>query len=245
MDSSNGWEASAEAWIADMGETGDFSRRHVLDAPMLARIRGRGFRNALDVGCGEGRFCRMLGTEGIAATGIDPTPKLIETARSRDRAGTYLQARAEALPLPDAGFDLVVSYLTLIDIDDIRAAIAEMVRVLRPGGSLLIANLNSFSTAGGWNGDPGSGYLIDNYLEERAEWVSWRGILIRNWHRPFHAYMQVLLAQGLRLVHFDEPAPQGGEPQQVARYRRAPYLHVMEWQRDEAVRRTDPAPPAR
>lgn len=44
--------------------------------------------------------------------------------------------------------------------------------------------------------------------------------------------MQALLANGLRLTHFDEPAPQGGDYQQIARYRRAPWLHVMEWVRD-------------
>ncbi|MEY2884679.1 MAG: hypothetical protein RL490_2403, partial [Pseudomonadota bacterium] len=63
----NGWAESAAAWIADMGETGDFGRRHVLDAPMQARIAGRGHRTALDVGCGEGRFCRALAASGIAA----------------------------------------------------------------------------------------------------------------------------------------------------------------------------------
>ena len=230
----NGWDDSAEAWIADMGDKGDFSRRHILDAPMLARIRNRGFQTALDVGCGEGRFCRMLAAEGIATTGIDPTARLLDAARARDPQGTYLQARAEALPLPDASFDLVVSYLTLIDIDDYASAIAEMARVLRPGGSLLIANLNSFSTAGGWTaeGQAATGYLIDNYLDSRAEWVSWNGMLIRNWHRPFHLYMQALLANGLRLAHFDEPGPDGGDAQKSARYLRAPWLHVMEWVRD-------------
>ena len=229
----NGWDDSAEAWIADMGDKGDFSRRHVLDAPMLALARGRGFRTALDIGCGEGRFCRMLAAEGIATTGIDPTLRLLDAARTRDPQGNYLQARAEALPFADASFDLVVSYLTLIDIDDYAAAIAEMARVLRPGGSLLIANLNSFSTAGDWTAEgKAAGFLIDNYLDSRAEWESWNGILIRNWHRPFHLYMQALLKNGLRLAHFDEPAPTGGDAQQVARYRRAPWLHVMEWVRD-------------
>ncbi|MDS9468029.1 class I SAM-dependent methyltransferase [Paracoccus sp. MBLB3053] len=235
MDSGNGWDESAEAWIADMGETGDFSRRNVLDAPMLDRIRGRGFQDALDVGCGEGRFCRMISGLGIRATGIDPTARLIETARARDPLGRYHEARAEALPFAPESFDLVVSYLTLIDIDDLDGAIGEMARVLRPGGSLLIANLNSFSTAGKWQGegDSARGYLIDNYLEPRAEWVSWRGILIRNWHRPLHAYMQPLLAQGLRLAHFDEPAaredPAGDATTRAARYNRAPYHHIMEW----------------
>lgn len=231
----NGWDDSAEAWIADMGQEGDFARRHVLDAPMLDRVRKGGFRNALDVGCGEGRFCRMLAAAGIETTGIDPTARLLDAARERDPQGRYVEARAESLPFDPASFDLVVSYLTLIDIDDYRNAIAEMTRVLRPGGSLLIANLNSFSTAGRWHGEgaAATGYLIDNYMEARAEWVSWRGILIRNWHRPLHLYMQALLAQGLRLTHFDEPAPHDGDAQEVARYRRAPYLHVMEWRRDE------------
>lgn len=231
MDSGNGWDDSAEAWIADMGDEGDFSRRHVLDAPMLDRIRGFSFSQALDVGCGEGRFCRMMAGLGIATTGIDPTARLIGAARARDPQGCYIQAQAEALPFADHSFDLVVSYLTLIDIDDAKAAISEMARVLRPGGKLLIANLNSFSTAGAWQGegDGSRGYLIDNYLEPRAEWVSWRGILIRNWHRPLSAYMQMLLGGGLQLVHFDEPAAQSGEPVRVARYNRAPYHHIMEW----------------
>jgi hypothetical protein len=53
-DVSDGWAASAAAWIIEQGEDGDYGRRFVLDAPMLARIEGRGFRHALDVGCGEG-----------------------------------------------------------------------------------------------------------------------------------------------------------------------------------------------
>ena len=121
------------------------------------------------------------------------------------------------------------------DLDPRYSTLAEMARVLRPGGSLLIANLNSFSTAGDWTaeGKAASGFLIDNYLDERAEWESWNGMLIRNWHRPFHLYMQALLSHGLRLAHFDEPAPTDGDAQTVARYRRAPWLHIMEWVRDE------------
>ena len=232
MAGDNGWAASASAWIADMGTRGDYARRHVLDAPMLARIRGRGFRDALDVGCGEGRFCRMLRTEGISATGIEPTAPLCAEAKARDPGGNYLQAMAEDLPCADGSFDLAVSYLTLIDIDGIEAAIPEMARVLRPGGSLLIANLNSFNTAGGWRDRPeGRVFEIDDYLRARPEWVSLRGVSIRNWHRPFSRYMELLLATGLRLVHFEEPAPTGGDAARGARYRRVPYFHIMEWRK--------------
>src|SRR3954447_12972017 len=143
-----GWSESAGAWIASLGDEGDFTRRYVTDPAMIARVEGRGFRAALDVGCGEGRFCRMLGQLGVAATGVDPTPRLIDEAVRRDPAGDYRIGRAEMLEFADARFDLVVSYLTLIDIPDIEQAVAEMERVLAPGGTLLIANLTSFTTAG-------------------------------------------------------------------------------------------------
>lgn len=232
----DGWDASADAWIADQGEHGDFGRRFVLDAPMLARIEGRGFRTALDVGCGEGRFCRMLREQGVDATGLDPTAALLAEAVRRDPAGRYVHGRAEALPFADGAFDLVASYLTLIDIAGLDAAVTEMARVLAPGGSLLIANLNGFATASlpdAWQRGPDGveRFVIDGYLDERAEWAAWRGIRVRNWHRPLTRYMQALLAQGLVLAHFEEPAPLGGPPEKAERYRRVPWFLIMEWRK--------------
>jgi ubiquinone/menaquinone biosynthesis C-methylase UbiE len=95
----------------------------VLDPIMLPRALTRSPKKALDVGCGEGRFCRMLKQHGIDVTGIDPTPALVAAARARDRADAYLEAAAERLPFGDEAFDLVVSYLSLIDIPNIQAAI--------------------------------------------------------------------------------------------------------------------------
>lgn len=233
----NGWNESAEAWIADMGEHGDFTRRFVLDPMMTGRIAGRAFATALDVGCGEGRFCRMLRRHGIRPVGIDPTAALLRRARALDPDGDYREGRAEQLPFEADAFDLVVSYLTLIDIPDLDAAVAEMARVLRPGGTLLIANLASFVTANGeaahWVRDDAGRPLhfpVDRYLEERTYWTSWRGIRIHNWHRPFGRYMAALLGQGLVLGFFAEPdAVAGADPEMAERYRRAPYCLVMEW----------------
>jgi 2-polyprenyl-3-methyl-5-hydroxy-6-metoxy-1,4-benzoquinol methylase len=120
----NGWPASANAWIADMGEQGDFGRCYVLDLVMLQRALARAPRTALDVGCGEGRFCRMLKEHGIEVTGVDPTHELIESARARDADTVYLDGTAERLPFHDHTFDLVVSYLSLIDIPNIEEAIS-------------------------------------------------------------------------------------------------------------------------
>lgn len=233
----NGWDESADAWITDMGDDGDFGRKFVLDRPMLERVTGRGFATALDVGCGEGRFCRMLRVQGIAATGIDPTEKLLAEARARDPDGDYRFGRAETLDFADASFDLVVSYLTLIDIPDIDAAIPEMARVLNPGGTLLVANLTSFNTAGqpsGWQTGPDGQrrFVIDRYMTERADWVQWRGIRIHNWHRPLSRYMTLFLEQGLELRCFLEPmpAPDAG-PAAMERHHRVPYFVLMEWRK--------------
>ena len=232
---SDGWAESARAWIADMGEKGDFGRVCVLDRPMLERACDGRFATALDVGCGEGRFCRMLAARGIRTVGIDPTEALIDEAKRRHPEGDYRIGRAEQLAFPDGSFDLVVSYLSLIDIPDIAAAIAEMARVLRPGGSLLIANLTSFNTAAqrSFGARLGLRPAVDHYLVERAEWVSWRGIRIQNWHRPLSTYMALLLGAGLELRHYAEPSPYAGDSLRIAQYRRAPWFLIMEWRKPE------------
>lgn len=232
---SGGWDESAAAWIAQVGDKGDFGRQFVLDGPMLAHIRGRGFSRALDVGCGEGRFCRMMQNEGITTVGIDPVVAFIQRARALDPDGDYRVERAENLALGDGTFDLVVSYLTLVDIDDVDKAVRNFSRVLRPSGTVLIANLTSFNTAGipeGWRNCGGATHFaIDHYLEERAVWVEWSGIRIRNWHRPLETYIQAFLKAGFLLRDFIEPSPSGGKREDVERYRRVPWFHVMEWQK--------------
>lgn len=236
-DAGNGWEGSAQAWIDSVGERGDWAREHVLDPVMLGRITGRGFQRALDVGCGEGRFCRMLKAAGISATGIDPTHPLLETARRRDPSGDYRFGRAERLEFEAGTFDLVVSYITLIDIADFRTAIGEMARVLKPGGSLLIANLTGFTSAcatQGWVRGADGGRMhfpVDRYLEEFPFWFEWAGIRIENWHRPLSAYMGAFLQSGLALAFFSEPGPVSGEPAQQETFRRVPWFVVMEWTR--------------
>lgn len=234
--SEDGWNESAAAWIAHLGSGGDFGRRYVLDPIMLPRALAAASTAALDVGCGEGRFCRMLNAEGIPCTGIDPTRALLDRARELHPEGAYVEASGDQLPFDNASFDLVVSYLSLIDMPEIVKPIAEMARVLRPGGTLLIANLNGFNTAGaesGWIRGLGrqlKHYPVDYYLDERGFWTEWRGIRIINHHRPLRAYMQELLSHGLQLRYFEEPAPIAGAPEPKAeRYRRAPWFVVMEW----------------
>lgn len=227
-DVSGGWTASARAFI-DFQDAGDVSRTYVLDHVML-RLCGdvRGER-ALDLGCGEGRFSRMLAERGARCTGIDLIPEMARTARERDGShNDYAVAEAARIPFRDASFDLAVSYITLVDIADHRGAIAECARVLRPGGALVAANMSFVSANAlpnsGWVRD-GDGkrlyYAIDHYLDERSQWYEWRGIRIENWHRPLSSYMKAYLDAGLVLTDFDEPAPPDD------RYRDDPHLEDL------------------
>ena len=73
-------------------------------------------------------------------------------------------------------------------------------------------------------------YPIDNYLQERAMWIEYRGISILKHHRPLSTYPRALLSAGLVLTHFDEPAASADAPaSRAAGYARAPWFLVMEW----------------
>ncbi|MEM8855895.1 MAG: class I SAM-dependent methyltransferase [Pseudomonadota bacterium] len=233
----NGWVKSADAWIADMGHEGDFGRKHILDTPMLARAAlaaERGGTRALDVGCGEGRFCRMLAGRGWDVIGLDPVPRMLQAAQSHTDTACYVRGHGERLPFESEAFHLVVSYLSLLDLDGFDAAVAEMARVSAPGGSVLVANLNPFVTANPFHtwiedGKGGKLFPIDHYPDARADWVGWRGIHVRNWHRPLETTMSAFIGAGLTLTHYGEPLPTGGDPARVARQKRVLWFHIMEW----------------
>jgi len=232
-DGINGWIKSADAWIASIGEEGDWTRRTFLDEAMLERAKAHE-GEFIDIGCGEGRFVRMLQELGLSGVGIDPVEKLIEEAHTRDPEGDYRIGVGEKLEFEDASFDLTISYLSLIDIEDFRAAIKEMTRVTRPGGSILVANLAGHFTAGKWERDPAGGgrrFEIDNYHEERATREQWSGIDILNWHRPTSAYFEEFLVNGLTLCHFSEPMPPDRSDPKSDRYTRVPGFVVMEWEK--------------
>ncbi|HMS55748.1 MAG TPA: methyltransferase domain-containing protein [Fimbriimonadaceae bacterium] len=228
----NGWESSAQAWI-DFVDHGDPNRVYVIDPAIRKALGPVRDLQVLDVGCGEGRFCRELAAQGADTVGIDPVLGLIEVARRR--GGTYLRADAAQLPLKSDTFDLTLSILSLIDIYEFRTAILEMARVTRPGGRVIVANINSFATANttGWIKDEVGKRLmfpIDNYMEERGDEVHWAGITVVNFHRPMSAYMQAFLKAGLRLMSYEELVPTENVAGMEDHWR-MPYFHLMCWEK--------------
>ena len=96
----------------------------------------------LDVGCGTGYFTRLLarGEAEAHVTGVDLEQPFIDYARKRNEAErlpvAYAQADALTLPFEDASFDIVASHTFLTVVDSPVKALREMLRVLRPGGTL-------------------------------------------------------------------------------------------------------------
>lgn len=99
----------------------------------------------LDVGCGTGRLLRSASARFPEAqlVGVDPAPEMVRQAELRTGDGSamgFQPASAEELPFPDQRFDLVFSTLTFHHWADQHEAVAEIARVLAPGGRWLLAD---------------------------------------------------------------------------------------------------------
>ncbi|MBF6589310.1 MAG: class I SAM-dependent methyltransferase [Ktedonobacterales bacterium] len=93
----------------------------------------------LDLGCAFGFATRLLRRRGYEAVGVDGSGEYIARARRADPQSTYLVADATHVPLPDADFDGVLFLDVLEHLPDERAAIGEIARLLRPGGTLVLS----------------------------------------------------------------------------------------------------------
>jgi len=122
---------------------------HVVEHYLAKRTRfvldhcppGRG----LDVGCGTGALAARLSAAGYEMTGVDPSGGMLDVLRSRAPEVRAVKASGTSLPFPDDSFDLVLSVAVMhhvADPEDVRRALAEMVRVARPSGRILVWDHN-------------------------------------------------------------------------------------------------------
>lgn len=102
----------------------------------------------LEVGCGGGLICEELARRGANMVGLDPSPASLQTARAHALRSnlaeriTYEQGYAEALPYPNGHFAAIVCLDVLEHVQDLRATIAEIARVLAPGGIFIFDTIN-------------------------------------------------------------------------------------------------------
>ncbi len=210
------WETHADWWQREFTDGVDPEyTEQILPLAMQALA---GARRVLDLGTGEGQLARLLAADGIEAVGVDPTRNQIIEAHKRGGGPVYIQAGAHGLPLPDGSVDAVVACLVFEHIDDLDEAIAEVARVLEPGGRFVFfLNHPLLQTPGsGWIDDqilepPEQYWRVGPYLDEVAviEEVT-KDVFIRFVHRPLSRYINALAANGLLLEQMHEPAPPSG-----------------------------------
>jgi SAM-dependent methyltransferase len=110
-------------------------------------------QRVLDVACGTGALTRTVAARvGPAGTvlGLDANPEMLAVARRLHPSIEWLDGRAEALPLPAASVDAVVSQFGMMFFDDRVVALREMARVLRPGGRLAVAVCDAVERSPGY-----------------------------------------------------------------------------------------------
>ena len=130
-------EAQKEGWA-------HFGPLEALTTPQAAKVvrhaEVRAGQRVLDVGCGTGVVAVTAALRGAHVTGLDLTPALLEQARENGRIAEvtveWLEGDAESLPFEDAVFDAVLSQFGHMFAPRPEVAVAEMLRVLKPGGTI-------------------------------------------------------------------------------------------------------------
>jgi ubiquinone/menaquinone biosynthesis C-methylase UbiE len=99
-----------------------------------------GAAHILDVGCGTGEYIRRANELGFTASGLEPADAMRAAAFNKNPGATIVSGVATELPFPDESFDLVIciEVLRYLDRSDIRQALRQIHRVLRPGGTMFL-----------------------------------------------------------------------------------------------------------
>jgi SAM-dependent methyltransferase len=216
------WNAQAETWpqfVAVDAVNNEFN------LPRLVELLPPPGRRTLDLGCGEGRMGRELLRLGHRVTAVDSSPAMVALAAASQEA---VVADAVALPFEDGAFDLVVAFMSLMDMDDPDAAVLEQGRVIEPGGRFCFCVTHPLNTAGRFDSrDPDAVFGIDDYLAARRADERWErdGLAIdfACWHRSLEDWSRALEAAGLFIEALREHPYSGGS----GRWVRLPlFLHV-------------------
>jgi SAM-dependent methyltransferase len=177
--------------------------------PAIRRLLGdvRGHR-VLDVGCGSGPNLIDLLADGAEVVGVDGSPAMVEIARKR--LGPDVDVRvadaAEPLPFETSTFDDVVCSLTLHYLRDWSEPLAQMHRVLKPGGKLVISVEHPFAI---WYSTQQDGKKSNYFATRPRQETEMAGVKadLTFWDRSLTTMVSSFLESGFRITAIEEPAP--------------------------------------
>lgn len=195
------YDQFAEAYSAD-------NEANLLNAyyerPEMLRLAGDvAGRRILDAGCGSGPLFAALRDRDAEVAGFDMSAAMIELARARLGADADLIVHdlADPLPYADASFDDVVASLVLHYLEDWTGPLAEIHRVLVPGGRLILSTHHPMMYTAL---NPGANYFDVTEFSFDAEHAG-RTVVYTNWHRPLQAMADAFGVAGFRISAITEP----------------------------------------
>lgn len=184
------------------------------ERPEMLRLAGDvAGRRILDAGCGSGPLSAALRANGSVVTGFDVSAAMVDLARQRlgEDADLHVADLAAPLPFGDAEFDDVVASLVLHYLEDWSGALAELRRVLKPGGRLILSVNHPVIFPVVY---PEADYFaVTKYSEDYL--MDGQTVSLTFWHRPLHAMTDAFTAAGFRIAAVSEPPPAPDTPPEV------------------------------
>lgn len=201
----------AAAYAAE-NETSLFNAYY--NRPEMLRLAGDvSGRRILDAGCGSGPLSEGLRDKGAVVTGFDASAAMVALAHQRlgDDADVRVADLAAPLPFADDEFDDVVASLVLHYLEDWAGPLAELRRVLKPGGRLILSVIHPSVYAIVY---PEADYFAHTkYSEDHT--FNGQSAVLTYWHRPLHAVTDAFAAAGFRIATISEPPPAPDTPPEV------------------------------
>ncbi|MER8156838.1 class I SAM-dependent methyltransferase [Streptomyces sp. NPDC094472] len=200
----NDYDSFAEAYSAETEN--NLVNAYYARPAMLALAGDVAGRRVLDAGCGSGPLSAALRERGAVVTGIDSSAGMLALARRRlgDDVALRMADLGDPLPFADGAFDDVVASLVLHYLEDWGPTLAEMRRVLRPGGRL-IASVDHPFVAYAFQ-DPRPDYFATTSYT--FDWTfNGQYFPMKFWRKPLHAMTDAFTTAGFRLAVISEPQP--------------------------------------
>jgi SAM-dependent methyltransferase len=145
----------------------------------------------LDAACGTGRYSAYLAARGHQVIGVDRSAAMLAKARTKRPQSEFREGDLEALPLADGSVDAAVCALALVHLPEVGKAVAELARVIRPGGRLIISDVHPFPVLLGWQaqfrtagGEAGFMRLYPHLPSEYCAAFAAAGLQVRGCHEP-------------------------------------------------------------
>ena len=159
------------------------------DGHLLAAMRAQApwaGRTLLDLGCGSGYWLSGYAGEAAEVIGVEPDPRLLPLAAGRDPRARVLHGSAEHIPLPDQSVDVVHARFAYFFPPGCDAGLAEVMRVLRPGGALVVIGNDLRAGEFAELLRAADAALVPGGGEETDAWWAARGaerVTVRSWWR--------------------------------------------------------------